>query len=114
MHTFDLDCIGTHLHIRIDVSSSDTLDEDFSHIRERLIAFENRFSRFIPGNWLHDLNLHRRGILDTDGKNMITFALDLAKKTDGYFDPTVGKRLRDLGYGNPATRVQAVSGDQNS
>lgn len=114
MHTFDLDCIGTHLHIRIDVSSSDSLDEDFSHIRERLIAFENRFSRFIPGNWLHDLNLHRRGILDTDGKNMITFALDLAKKTDGYFDPTVGKRLRDLGYGNPATQVQTDSANKNS
>lgn len=59
MHTFDLESIGTHLHIRIDVSSSDSLDEDFSHIRSRLIAFESRFSRFLEGNWLHDLNIHR-------------------------------------------------------
>lgn len=45
---------------------------------------------------------------------MLIFALDLARKTDGYFDPTVGKRLRDLGYGNPATRVQADSREQIS
>ncbi len=32
---------------------------------------------------------------------MLTFALTLAKKSDGYFDPTVGKRLSELGYGNP-------------
>jgi hypothetical protein len=25
--------------------------------------------------------------------------LELATKTDGYFDPTVGKRLTELGYG---------------
>ncbi len=43
---------------------------------------------------------------------MIIFALDLAHKTRGYFDPTVGKRLTELGYGNPATRVQADLGDQ--
>jgi thiamine biosynthesis lipoprotein ApbE len=29
---------------------------------------------------------------------MLTYAFDVAKKTDGYFDPTVGKRLVELGY----------------
>lgn len=113
MSTLDLDIIGTHLSLRVESSSSWNIDEDFSLIRKRLIAFEWQFSRFLEGNWLHDLNLHRRGILDTDGKNMLTFALDLAKKTDGYFDPTIGKRLRDLGYGNPDTRVQVDSGGKN-
>jgi len=36
---------------------------------------------------------------------MLTCALDVAQATDGYFDPTVGKRLRELGYGNPDTAV---------
>jgi thiamine biosynthesis lipoprotein ApbE len=30
---------------------------------------------------------------------MLDFMLALSKKTDGYFDPTVGKRLTELGYG---------------
>ena len=29
---------------------------------------------------------------------MLEYMLDLAMKTDGYFDPTVGKRLTELGY----------------
>lgn len=33
---------------------------------------------------------------------MLTMMLDVAKYTDGYFDPTVGKRLTELGYGNPS------------
>jgi thiamine biosynthesis lipoprotein ApbE len=31
---------------------------------------------------------------------MLEFMLDVARETDGYFDPTVGKRLTELGYGN--------------
>ena len=42
----------------------------------------------------------RSGTLDSDAREMIVFALDLAHKTHGYFDPTVGKRLTELGYGN--------------
>jgi thiamine biosynthesis lipoprotein ApbE len=30
---------------------------------------------------------------------MLSYMLGLAMKTDGYFDPTVGKRLTELGYG---------------
>lgn len=100
MHTFDLDVIGTHLSLRMESSSSWNIDEDFSLIRERLIAFERRFSRFLEGNWLHELNITRSWILDSDAREMILFALDLAHKTHGYFDPTVGKRLTELGYGN--------------
>jgi thiamine biosynthesis lipoprotein ApbE len=34
---------------------------------------------------------------------MFSYALELARRTDGYFDPTVGKKLRELGYGNLLT-----------
>ncbi len=105
MYTLDLDIIGTHLSLRVESSSSTSVDEDFSRIRTRFTDFEERFSRFIPNNWLHTLNQNRTGILDLDAKNMLTTALDVAVETDGYFDPTIGKRLRELGYGNPDTAI---------
>jgi thiamine biosynthesis lipoprotein ApbE len=97
MQTLDLDIIGTHLQIRIDTPHS--CDEVFSDICIRLGDFEKKYSRFIDGNWLDDLNVHRSAILDSDGKKMLTYMLDIARRTDGYFDPTIGKRLTELGYG---------------
>ena len=94
MQVLELDIIGTHLHIQIDTSSS--CDEDFSHIRSYLTDFESRFSRFLDDNWLADLNKNRTGILDEDGKKMLEFMLEMAHKTGGYFDPTIGKRLTEL------------------
>ena len=100
MQSLDLDIVGTHLSLQIDTSSSD-IGEDFSRIRTRLQSFEERFSRFIEGNWLHSINQTRSGMLDDDARAMLSFAIALARKTDGYFDPTVGKRLTELGYGRP-------------
>lgn len=40
---------------------------------------------------------------------MLVFALDLAKVSDGYFDPTIGKRLSELGYGN--TKIEPSMGE---
>jgi len=98
MQVFDLDCIGTHLRIFIDTSSS--CDEDFSHIRSFILDFESQYSRFISDNWLDRLNQQRVSSLPKDAKNMIEYAIKVAKNTNGYFDPTVGKRLTELGYGN--------------
>ncbi|MDD2693579.1 MAG: FAD:protein FMN transferase [Candidatus Gracilibacteria bacterium] len=106
MYCFDLDIIGTHLLIRLESSSPTSVDEDFLLIEKRLKDFEQNFSRFIPGNWLHNLNISRKGILDEDAVRMLSFALKVAQKTDGYFDPTIGKRLRDLGYGNRETEIR--------
>ncbi len=30
---------------------------------------------------------------------MLSFALEVAERTDGYFDPTIAGRLSSLGYG---------------
>lgn len=77
MQSFDLDIIGTHLSLQIDTSSS-YIDEDFSRLCMKLQNFEQRFSRFIEGNWLYSLNQTRSGILDADATNMLSFALELA------------------------------------
>ena len=50
--------------------------------------------------------MSRSAILDIDSRNMIEYALSVAKNTNGYFDPTIGKRLTELGYGNK--NIQSV------
>jgi thiamine biosynthesis lipoprotein ApbE len=106
MQSLDLDIIGTHLSIIIDTPHS--CDEVFSDIRERLQDFENKYSRFVVGNWLDTLNKNRTAILDPDGEEMLEYMLEVARETDGYFDPTVGKRLMELGYGNRELQIQNI------
>lgn len=97
MQQWNYEIIGTHLTLLIDT------EEDcmaiFQQIEIRLSGFESRFSRFVEGNWLHHLNIERRWVLDTDAKKMLTYALGMSRSTDGYFDPTVWKKLTELGYG---------------
>ena len=107
MQTFSLDSIGTHLNIQIDTSLS--CEADFSEITTRLGEFEQKFSRFIAGNWLAQLNTERRATLDQDGRTMLTYALDIAQKTQGYFDPTIGSVLARLGYGPTLDHDHSVS-----
>ena len=104
MQQFGFDIIGTHLDIRIDTATDCSVL--FSEIETRLRDFETRYSRFISENWLDMLNRERAGTLDIDGQKMLDFMLDISRKTDGYFDPTVGKRLTELGYGKPITNYQ--------
>jgi FAD:protein FMN transferase len=106
MQIIDLDVIGTHLQISIDTPHS--CDEVFSDIHIRLQDFEQKYSRFIEWNWLHMLNTSRRWTLDLDGKNMLFHMLEIAQMTDGYFDPTVGKRLTELGYGNRELQIEST------
>jgi thiamine biosynthesis lipoprotein ApbE len=97
MQSFALDIIGTHLDIRIDTDRDCSVL--FAEIETRLQDFEQKYSRFISGNWLDVLNQKRTATLDIDGQKMLTYMLTVSANTDGYFDPTVGKRLTELGYG---------------
>jgi thiamine biosynthesis lipoprotein ApbE len=98
MQKYSLDVIGTHLDIYID-TTEDT-SSLFENIWNRLQDFEKKYSRFLEWNWLSDLNKTRHWVLDRDSRNMIEYALEVAQNTNGYFDPTIGKRLTELGYGN--------------
>ena len=63
-----------------------TLEECFSFVR----AFDQKYSRFIPGNRLSQINAtpgpHP---LDDESFALLSFALALAHKTHGAFDPTI-------------------------
>ena len=102
MQQYGFDIIGTHLDIRID--TSDDCSTLFTRIETRLRDFESKYSRFISGNWLDILNQKRTETLDTDGQKMLAYMLAVSAKTDGYFDPTVGKRLTELGYGKKSEK----------
>jgi len=94
MQQFGIDVIGTHLDLRIDTDQDCSIL--FTQIGDRIQQFEARYSRFIDGNWLDVLNTDRVGMLDPDGQKMLSLMLDISRRTDGYFDPTVGKRLTEL------------------
>lgn len=57
--------------------------------------FEDRYSRFIPGNRLDQLNkTQEQSIpLDDEAYELLKFSLDLAHKTAGAFDPTIISKL---------------------
>jgi thiamine biosynthesis lipoprotein ApbE len=84
---FTLQTLGTVLSLRISDSSSH--EEEFSRITELCQSFDRRYSRFIPGNYLDTLNAHGGGEVDDVLEDMLSFALELARLSDGYFDPTI-------------------------
>ena len=90
MQKFEHLSIGTKLFLQI--NSSDDFSERFSEIVAFLDDFED--------NWLYQLNQRGENILDEHAEKMIFFMQKIARETDGYFDPTIGKRLTELGYGN--------------
>lgn len=106
MALFSLEIIGTHLEIRLEKEGD--FDDLFQSIEKRLHDFEQKYSRFIEGNWLDKLNKERKGYLDTDGIRMLDVALEIAEISDGYFDPTIGSTLSDLGYGRSDHRGKEI------
>ena len=89
--------LGTVLHIEhVDFLGS---SEIHLQIKAYLRAFEAKYSRFIPGNWLSDINSAGWWILDTPAREMLEVAMSLAKLTDGAFDPTITPDLENIGYG---------------
>ena len=111
MQQYGFDIIGTHLAILIDTEHSISSLTD--QIETRLSLFEQKYSRFISGNWLDTLNRERSGILDNDSQTMLSMMLDIAANTNGYFDPTVGKKLTELGYGKKESEKQYTSVDSS-
>ncbi len=97
MYTYTAETLGTRLSIQISHSSS--FEGEFLRIRELCYDFERRYSRFIERNPLHTLNSQGGGMIDPDLEAMLTFALSLAKQSNGHFDPTIAPLLDAYGYG---------------
>lgn len=98
MQKFQKPSIGSMLFLEI--QGSENYENLFSEISDFLDFFEAKFSRFIKGNWLFDLNTSKKAILDEHSYAMLDCMQKMARESQGFFDPTVGKRLTELGYGN--------------
>lgn len=98
MQKFQKNSIGTTLFLEI--QTTENCEKIFSEISSFLDFFDARFSRFKKNNWLFDFNQKKVAELDEHSRNMILFMQNIARESDGYFDPTIGKRLTELGYGN--------------
>lgn len=105
MQSWKYHTIGTSLIISLKTDSN--AESVFKKIQDFLEGFDMQFSRFRENNWLHDFNVHNVWMLDEHSKTMIEYIKTIAGNSWGYFDPTIGKRLRELGYGN--TWVQTTA-----
>ena len=97
-YAFRENVLGTVLSVRIRDTSSP--EEVFSRALAHARTFEERYSRFIPRNYLDSLNANGGGVVDEDLHAMLSFSLELARISDGYFDPTIAPLLDAYGYGN--------------
>ncbi len=98
MQKFQKKSIGSMLFLEI--QGSENYEKLFSEISEFLDFFEAKFSRFLKNNWLYNLNKTGKAELDEYSREMIVFIQNITSESHGYFDPTIGKRLTELGYGN--------------
>ena len=106
-HHFSLEVLGTKLSITSDeVSLPEVL---FREVERQCRDFEARYSRFIPDNFLDTLNKQGGGVMDDDLKEMLMFALSLARVSDGHFDPTIAPILDAYGYGDPARALAPIA-----
>lgn len=98
MQKFAKDSIGTKLEISF--RTNENLSHIFNEIDIFLTEFEKNFSRFIEYNWLYNLNKTKSANLDNLSYKILKMMQKLSSETSGYFDPTIGKRLTELGYWN--------------
>lgn len=98
MQKFAKDSIGTKLEISF--RTNENLSHIFNEIDIFLTEFEKKFSRFIEYNWLYDLNKTKSANLDNLSYKILKMMQKLSSETSWYFDPTIGKRLTELGYWN--------------
>lgn len=98
MQKFAKDSIGTKLEISF--RTNENLSHIFNEIDIFLTEFEKKFSRFIEYNWLYNLNKTKSANLDNLSYKILKMMQKLSSETSWYFDPTIGKRLTELGYWN--------------
>lgn len=112
MQIYQGEHLGTILNLKID--TSEPCDEVFLETADMIAGFENRFSRFIPWNYLDSINQNHWWILDQDALQMLIYTLQIAQQSDGLFDPTILPYLRKIGYSNQTNQnVNQNVGYQN-
>lgn len=104
-------CFGSQLDITIRSSwDFSQLVQDCFDMADR---FEQKYSRFIDGNFLSELNTKKISLVDNEFISLIKLALQVSEMTQWYFDITVLPILENKGYGISDTLLSEDIGYKN-
>lgn len=92
--------IGTVWEVEVYNTISHTdFDTLITNIQSLITEFDNRYSRFIPTSFVHDLT-KKKGVVEVGEEftQLLLYYIPLFKLTNGLFTPTVGTLLEQIGY----------------
>ncbi len=104
-------CFGSLLEIHGESQENinSVITESFSYIDD----FEQKYSRFISGNWLSKLNKGKKAWLTKEIKAIIELSLKVSHQTEGYYDITILPLLENAGYGIQKKKIPENIGYKN-
>lgn len=81
------------------ISSQDIDRKYLLECEEKITSFEKKYSRFITGNYLYNLNLSWTSHIDDEFKTLFGLCQKVYVESHGYFDITILPTLEKLWYG---------------
>ncbi len=108
---YSLPAFGSLLEITLGTCSLNDsgITESFSMVQD----FENKYSRFIKGNKLAEINTNKTILLDPEISSLIRLCLRVSGLTEGAFDITLLPLLENAGYGISDIELTENIGYQN-
>lgn len=104
-------CFWSQLHVEI--FSWEDMESLIQECFVMADAFEQKYSRFIEGNFLSDLNTKKTADIDAEFLSLVKLSLKVCKLSQWYFDITLWPVLENLGYGIAAKKKQENLGYEN-
>lgn len=97
--------MGGTVKLLLDVDAATEARNAFQEVEQCFREMEARLTRFDSSSELSQLNRQRSMQVSTEFLNVLTTAIDYAKKTSGLFDPTLGEALQAVGYSHSFEQV---------
>ena len=95
------------------VTAPSTLDRAHAILRDELEAIDRTCSRFRPDSELHNLHTANSAPIPVSALlfEALVVAYDVARRTEGAVDPTVGATLEALGYDRDFAAITALDAE---
>ena len=104
-------CFGSRLHIS--VSSEEDISLEIEKCFSMVDQFEQKYSRFIQGNFLSKLNREKSAHIDSEFESLLKLSLKVSQLSQWYFDITLLPILENLGYGINSDVLDETYGYEN-
>mgnify|MGYP001601607201 FL=1 len=90
--------LGTDMLLLADCGMKEYADIEINKAEKNIREFESRFSRFVKGNELDELNNKSELKVSEEMRSLLVKAEEAYGETGGIFDPTVITTLENIGY----------------